>query len=143
MIQMSDVSIHARHIGRAIPQAVLPDTTAQFVSIHARHIGRAIQAGVQPLRQPAVCFNPRPTHWSGDTYITEPVVEAFYVSIHARHIGRAIRQLGRGRRSIKPFQSTPDTLVGRYNAALEEAMSKNLFQSTPDTLVGRYVIGHG
>ena len=107
-----------------------------------------------------VCFNPRPTNWSGDCHHPAKGVDQGKVSIHARPIGRAIAS-GNGVRPWRPsFNPRPTNWSGDFRQFMpverffpvsiharpigraigkyfEKRLETFLFQSTPDQLVGR------
>ena len=109
----TEVSIHARPIGRAMPAiAFKPVTTPMFQSTPGQLAGRCLPGLVQ---QPAPRrFNPRPANWPGDA-------------------------LCRCRRTMLSlwFQSTPGQLAGRCTGISGKAGSVKAFQSTPGQLAGR------
>ena len=109
----TEVSIHARPIGRAMPAiAFKPVTTPMFQSTPGQLAGRCLPGLVQqpaPRRfnprpanwpgdapasverpAPSRRFNPRPANWPGDAQRDRHRRQRQKVSIHARPIGRAM-----------------------------------------------------
>ncbi|CAH2030752.1 protein of unknown function [Trichlorobacter ammonificans] len=107
------VSIHARPLGRALPEPAPSCGVELAVSIHARPLGRALR--VTCVHNPTKKrFNPRPPFGTGASPGQHAVHDAVFVSIHARPLGRALRT--RRIVCVRPagFQSTPALWDGRF-----------------------------
>ncbi|CAH2030743.1 protein of unknown function [Trichlorobacter ammonificans] len=134
----TDVSIHARPLGRALPACCwLFRSTFQFQSTPALWDGRFTSPGVMPAM--SCCFNPRPPFGTGASnqqrprerqivsfnprppfgtgashaYFNKPY--SYTVSIHARPLGRALRVQVFVQVIGQQFQSTPALWDGRFS----------------------------
>ena len=131
-----DVSIHARHCCRAMPDHEIWVDSWAHVSIHARHCCRAMRGRLACLGSLSPCFNPRPALLPGDAGSKRLLQRFCDVSIHARHCCRAMLP---NMRPVTPhvlFQSTPGIAAGRCCKPDQDGTEHHGFNPRPALLPG-------